>query len=68
MDIMQYCEKIITGAGGLHDMERYELATPNCNRDVAVAAWVIKCLANPKSEGSENILSAIIERRKELAR
>ena len=67
MDIMTYCEKIITGVGGLHDFERYELAVPNVDRDVATAAWVIRCLANPKSEGSQQVLEAILERRRELS-
>ena len=66
MDIMQYCTRIITGVGGLHDFEKYELATPNCYRDVATAAWVIKCLANPQSDGAEYVLNAIMERRNQL--
>lgn len=65
--IMKFCEDIITGVGGLHDFERYELATPNCDKDVATAAWVIRCLANPKNPDSEMVLNAIIERRKEMA-
>ena len=52
--------------GGLHDFEKYELATPNCDRDVATAAWVIKCLANPQSDGAEYVLNAIMERRNQL--
>lgn len=38
IDIMEWCESVITGSGGLHDFERCELAVPKCNRDVAVAA------------------------------
>lgn len=62
-EIMAYCEKIIAN---LHDFERYEMASPNCPRDVAVAAWVIRALATPGPE-SERVLSAIMERRKEVA-
>ena len=64
--IQDYCESIITGVGGLHDFEKYELAVPKVNRDVATAMWVIKCLANPDSKGSAEVLKAIQERRRDL--
>ena len=51
MNILEFSEKIINGVGGLHDYEYHEMATPNYDRDVSVAIWVIKCLANPKCEG-----------------
>lgn len=60
-EVMNYCEAIITN---LHDFERYELASPTCSRDVAVAAWVIRALARPGNPESERVLSAIMERRK----
>ena len=65
-DIMAYCESIITGTGGLHDFEKYELAVPNCHRDVAIAAWVIRCLGNG-GEDAGNVVNAIVERRAERA-
>lgn len=64
--ILEYCRKIILGVGGLHDMIEHELAIPNYDPNVSIAIFVIKCLANPKSEGSKEILDLIIERRKEL--
>lgn len=64
--IIQFCRDIIQGVGGLHDYERYELAVPNFDRDICVAIFVIKCLANPKCDGSQEILNLILERRKEL--
>ena len=67
MNILEFSEKIINGVGGLHDFEYYEMASPNYDRDVSVAIWVIKCLANPKCEGSEEAVQAIIERRNKLA-
>lgn len=67
MNIVEFSKKIIEGVGGLQDFEYYEIASPNYSRDVSAAIWTIKCLANPKCEGSEEVLSAILERRKEIA-
>lgn len=64
--IYQFAEKIITGVGGMHDYEKYELATPNFDRDVTTAIWVLKCLANPKCEGSDYMLQLIQDRRQQL--
>ena len=66
IDIMKWCEDIITGTGGLHDFERRELAVPKCDRDVAIAAWVIRCLGNGDNE-SGKVVDAIVARREELA-
>ncbi len=66
--ILQYCKNIIESAGGLHDFEYHEMASPNYDRDTSTAIWVIKCLANPKSEGSKEILDLIAQRREELAK
>ena len=63
-EVMNYCEEIIND---LHTFERHELASPNCSRDVAIAAWVIRALANPKNLDSERILNAIVERRRDGA-
>ena len=67
MNILEFSEKIINGVGGLHDYEYHEMATPNYDRDVSVAIWVIKCLANPKCEGSQDAIQAIIERRERIS-
>jgi len=63
MNILEFSKKIINGVGGLHDFVEYELAVPNYDRDVCVAIWVLKCLANPKCEGSEEAVAAIVEKR-----
>jgi len=62
-DIMAWCESTIKG---LRVYEYHEVATPNCDRDVAVAAWVVRCLANPDNADSQAILDAINERRDEV--
>lgn len=48
----------------LHTFERCELALPTIPRDEAVAAWIIRCLANPDCDGSEEMIAAIVKRRK----
>jgi len=61
--ISAWCEKVINGPTGLKSFEYSEMALPVCDRDVAIAAWVIRCLANPDCEGSQVVLDAIAERR-----
>lgn len=64
-DIYKFCEEIILGPGGLHSFEYHEVATPNVHRDVAVACWVIRCLANAKKPEAQAIIYEIIKRRSE---
>jgi hypothetical protein len=66
MKLLDFCEKIINGDTGLHEMERCEMAVPTVDRDVAVAAWVIRCLANPNCEGSGYILDMVQARRLQI--
>lgn len=68
MKIDDWIKQIIDGTGGLHAFERCEWAVPTVPRDEAVAAWVIRCLANPDSEGSGDVLAAIMERRRKVNR
>lgn len=63
LNISDWIHEIIDGVGGLHDFEYYEMATPTIPRDEAVAAWVLRCLANVKCEGSDLVLGAIQKRR-----
>jgi hypothetical protein len=66
--ISEWITGIIDGPGGLHDYERCELASPTVPRDEAVAAWVIRCLANPRCEDSDGILAAIQEQREKCTK
>lgn len=67
MNIIDFAKRIIEGVGGLNDFERYELAVPHVSDRVWAADWTIRCLANPKCEGSEEVLAAIMERRAAVA-
>jgi hypothetical protein len=58
-NITQWITGIIDGPGGLHDFERCEFASPTVPRDEAVAAWVIRCLANVRCEDSDGVLAEI---------
>jgi len=66
LDIAKWAEDMILGVGGMNDYEKYELVIWNESERVAAAKWILRCLANPKNEGSEYVLNAIMERRKEL--
>lgn len=61
--LLEFCNSIINGNGGLLDYEQHEVAVPTVPRDVAVAAWTIRCLANPGCEGSEHLVEMILAKR-----
>ena len=63
IDIMHWCEETIAD---LHTFERCEMAVAKVPRDVAVAAWVLRCLANIRCPGGLAVLEAIHERRDSL--
>lgn len=57
--IEEFADRIVNGGGGFKCMEDREFCIfPD--REVAVAEFVIRCLANPECEGSEDVLNAII--------
>jgi hypothetical protein len=66
LDMFRWCLNVIEGVGGMNDYERYELAVFPRGERVHAVEWAIKCLANPRCEGSKEMLDAIIERRREL--
>jgi hypothetical protein len=55
--------RIIEGVGGMNDYDRYEVVVWNVPERIAAAEWVIRCLANPQCEGSEEVLQAIMAQR-----
>ena len=65
-DVETWMKDIIEGCGGMNDYEEYELVIWNEPERVAAARWTLRCLANPKCAGSEYVLNAIMERRKEV--
>jgi hypothetical protein len=58
-----WLRRIIEGVGGMNDYEKYELVLWNEPERTAGARWALKCLANPKCEGSAEMLDAIIKQR-----
>jgi hypothetical protein len=67
MNITDWINAILYGAGGLEDFEHYEMPIIGVPRDVFVARWIIRCLANPACGGSAEILDAIAQRREQVS-
>ncbi len=65
MDIADFATEIIEGVGGMNDFEKYELAAWGCSDRVAAADWTLRCLANPRCKGSQEVIEAILARRNE---
>lgn len=66
MKIENWIKEIIDGTGGFKNCEKYELMVHHINREVSIAGWVIRCLANPECEGSQKVLDSILEQRKKV--
>ena len=62
----KWAKDIIDGAGGFISYEDHELVVWHISRERAIAEWVIRCLANPESKGSQEVLDSILERRKSI--
>lgn len=62
---LDWTRAVVRGVGGFEDFERYEVAVFD-DRDVSLAYFVVRALANPKCEGSAAMMEAIQERRREL--
>lgn len=60
VDIRAWIERILGQGGGFASFVRHEGGGTG---RADVAAWVIRCLANPDCEGSQEVLDAIVERR-----
>ena len=63
MEIEDFIQRIINGTGGFKTCEEYEIMVHHIDRETSIASWVIRCLANPKCEGSKEVLDAIIKQR-----
>jgi hypothetical protein len=58
--ILEWAKDIISGVGGLKDLYTYECAVDNLPHDETVVVWTLKCLANPRCEGSKSVLDEIL--------
>lgn len=63
--VMDWIRDVVCGCGGFQDFEKREGAFYS-DRDIALAEFVVRALANPSCNGSDDMVSAIIERRKEV--
>ena len=66
--ISDWIKHIIEGPQGMNDFQRHEMVSWNESDRVAAARWAINCLANPRCSGSDSMLHAILERRKNAMR
>ena len=64
-DIKLWVKRILGQGGGFASFVRHEGG--GIGR-ADVAAWVIRCLANPTCEGSQEVLDAIVAHRAEVLR
>lgn len=62
MTISEFLQSIINGSGGFKSYEDREILVSK-DRDIEIAGFVVRCLANTSCEGSEEVLEAIIEQR-----
>lgn len=66
MNIEDWVNRVIRGPGGFISWEEHEFVIHHSSREESIAAFVIRCLANPGCEGSGDVLRAIIEQRSSL--
>lgn len=66
MDIPSFITRIVNGPGGFKVQEDREfIVYPD--REVGLAGFVVRCLANPQCEGSQEVLDAILARRAKVS-
>jgi hypothetical protein len=64
---MDWCQTVIEGGGGMISWQSHEMVIFDSAYDdrTHAAAFVLRCLANPRCAGSEEILRLIHDRRAE---
>jgi len=65
--IEDWIDNVIEGPAGFKSWEEHEFVVHHKSREYSIAAWVIRCLANPECEGSQMVIDSIIERTKTKA-
>lgn len=63
MDINDWIYRVIKGPTGFETWEDRECVIFHNSREEDIAAFVIRCLANPLCDGSKEVLDAILEQR-----
>ena len=67
MDIDNWVNRIIKGMGGFLSWETHEFPIYHSSREESIAAFVLRCLANPGCDGSAEVLGEILRHRKSLS-
>ena len=66
--VADWVKDIIEGPQGMNSFQRNEIVIWNEPERIAAANWVLRCLANPRCDDSDQMLHAILERRKNAMR
>lgn len=61
-DLKAWCRDIVSGTGGLEAWHKYECGGTEPTL-VEVVEWTIRCLGNPKCDGSAQVVEAILNQR-----
>lgn len=63
ISIEQWCENVIKGSGGFKSMEDREIPFfGKKGRDVAIAEFVVRAIANKNCKGSQELIKIIYDR------
>jgi hypothetical protein len=63
MTIEEYCHQIVES---FEAMEEHEIVVHHISREYSLVAFTIRALANVDSEGSQEVINAIVDRRENL--
>lgn len=61
-DVGGWVAECVTGGGGFQAFEAHEMPLFRQERDVELASFVVRCLANPGCHGSRDVLQAVAAR------
>jgi hypothetical protein len=63
--IGKWCYDMIKGPTGFESYEEHELVVWHLQRELAVAEWIIRCLANKDNKEAADVLQSILKQRGE---
>jgi len=64
--IDDFAKQIIEGSGGMNAYEAHEFVSWPYSDRIAASVWTMRCLSNPRCEGSDVAIAAILARREQL--
>lgn len=61
-NIAEWVDRQVVGPGGMDDYEAHELVIWHVPDRIATARWIVRCLGNPRNEGSREVVMALMRR------